>query len=131
MRLGEQSINRLPDNFQRNGFSFRKIRRNGLVCLYEGTYGEGVIYYLVFTVQEKPPKVFKNKHVPAYERMPGSEYFGRSAWIIKNLDAATIKFDYLVARKQKALMEQGIVKWKQGKWLEHFALLKIWMDGQN
>jgi hypothetical protein len=96
----------LPDNFQRNGFSFRKIRRTGRVCLYQQIINEKVIFYLVFIVQVKPKKFFKNKHIPAYERMPSSESYGRSAWIIKHFDAATIKFDYLVERKQKEFLER-------------------------
>jgi hypothetical protein len=94
-------MRRLPDNYLRNGFSYRKIRRENLICLYEVSFGELLIYYFVFIVQERPSKVFKNKHIPAYERMPRAELYGRSGWILKNLDAATIKFDALMAREKR------------------------------
>lgn len=91
-------MKRLPDNFQRNGYYFRKIQRTGLVCLYEQTSGQ-VKYYLVFIVQIKPFKVFKNKQIPPYERLPGGESYGRFAWVVKDLKEAIAKFDSLMKRR--------------------------------
>lgn len=99
-------MRKLPDNFQRNCFSYRKIRRIGLVCLFEATNVEGLIYYFVFKVEERPSKMFKKKYIPAYERMPRAELYGRSGWILMNLDLAKIKFDSLVKRKQIEALER-------------------------
>ena len=98
-------MRRLPDNFQRNGFSFRKIRRIGRVCLYEQNY-EQVRYYLVFVVQIKPSKVFKDKQIPDYERLPSGESYGHSAWVGMDLKAAVLKFDSLVVGEQKVALVQ-------------------------
>jgi hypothetical protein len=101
MYLMDISIRQLPDKFRKNGFSFQKIRRVELICLYEAIYGSGLIYYFVFRVQVKPSKVFKDKQILPYERMPNGESFGMSAWVIKTLDAAMNKFDSLVEKKHK------------------------------
>lgn len=103
-------MRRLPDNFQRNGFSFRKIRREDLWCLYEGTYCEGLVCYFVFKIQVKPKKNFKNKWIPAYEKLPHGEAYGRSGWVLKDLGSAVMKFNYLMKRNQNVALVRRIHK---------------------
>ena len=75
-----QNLEPLPDRFNRNGFSFIKIKENDNSFIYE-VWGYGKkIFFDVFKKVIKPETVIRGKVLPAKIKYPSKEDFGKWAW---------------------------------------------------
>jgi hypothetical protein len=78
----------LPDILRKNGFTYRKVHREGDVAIYEQGYCENLKYYEVFQVKIRPAREFKGVIREEHEAFPSNEQFGKTAWSYRNLEDA-------------------------------------------
>lgn len=85
----------LPLNKQYNGYNYTQVVRNGKAAIYEQTVGANCQYYEVFAIKNLPEKVIKDTIIPEREQWPKDEDFGYTAWTMRSVDKALIKFGIL------------------------------------
>lgn len=88
----------LPETFALDGFTFRLLKREGMVALFEkkAPWTERR-FYEVILVQTHAETQFPNGITsPARESMPASEQWGKAGWSYSSLEAAQGRFDALL-----------------------------------
>lgn len=94
-RCMQANIKTLPSKLRKNGFDYTLILRGERTCIYEQRVTKGISYYEVFLLKLKPEKKVLEKIIPAGERFPHNEAFGKWAWSFRSYYDALRKYDEL------------------------------------
>ena len=89
----------LPVEFDRKGWHFKQLKREGMIAIYLRTKpGEHTLIesYEVIEIITEPDKFRFGKSIPVHERYPGDEEWGKYGWTYRSLSGAQSKFKRLV-----------------------------------
>jgi hypothetical protein len=86
--------------FDRHGFRHVLLERTGNVCLVaRHNLQSGSVHYEVVVLQHWPPRTLPTGRViPARERYPSTDAWGRSGWTFTKLEEARAKCAALATR---------------------------------
>jgi hypothetical protein len=76
--------------FNKNGFHYSQVFRNGMIAIYKQT-GFGGEWYEVIIIQENKEREINGVKIAAGESMPGNESWGQKGWTYDNLTDALSK----------------------------------------
>jgi len=93
-------MKRLAEQFETLGFTFKQLKREGRVALFE-RYKIAKPHYEVIVIQESPELELWGRITPAHERMPGAETWGTHGFTYLNLEEAEEKFNQLVEKEKQ------------------------------
>lgn len=96
-----EQIQRLPEQFSKNGLPYKMIQRNEVVAMFGvgGIYYPDKFHYEVVRIFQVPEKVLFGKTMPAHEAIPGNEQFGREgSKCITDRNQAEAYFDDLTEK---------------------------------
>lgn len=93
----------LGTTYRKNTFHYEQITRDGDVAIFKQRLREGVgcLAYEVIIVQQDPEREIAGVVIPAHERAPGNEDFGKKGWSYPSLERARAKMRELVAAAEK------------------------------
>ena len=106
----------LPTVIHRNRFRYTQVSKSDAAFLYaQWGYGK-IIAYEVFRRRRRKARVIKGKFLPANERFPNNEAFGKWAWSCWTLEDAQEKFHALSSKPNKAEFKKtspldSIINW--------------------
>lgn len=88
-----------PITFNKNGFHYEQILRNGQIAIYKQRLrpGAGCLAFEVIKIRQKEESMMFGKPIEAHEIGPSNEEFGRWGWSFNSLERAKAKFHALVA----------------------------------
>lgn len=89
----------LPPTLGKNGFTYTKVLEGSRSYIYEQRGPENREGYEVFLKKVRPERQIFNKTLPAGERFPHNEAFGKWAWSFYSLTKATAKFIEIETKK--------------------------------
>ncbi len=85
--MGEYLI--LQDTYNKNGYAFKKIKREGDVAIYEQSHQESPLNrYEVFEIRRQEATEFNGVKYEAKERCPSNEEWGVNAYTCFDLGRA-------------------------------------------
>jgi hypothetical protein len=92
----------LGDTYKKNGFTYELVTREGDIAIFQQRLrpGVGCLAYEVIIVQKDPDRTIAGAFIPAHERAPGNEEFGRKGWSMPTLQRARAKMAELVAAQE-------------------------------
>ena len=101
----------LPTTYNKNGFTFNQVNREGDVAIYEQIMPETGkrIAYEVFEVLKKPPVTINGIDIPERETCPGNEQWGNHGFTVYDLTSAKEK-QAQIAKKIVNRQESKTVK---------------------
>ena len=87
-------IRKLPMEYPLYGNKFKQIKKTDKAVIYAAEEGDSTIYE-VFCVKVAKATVIKmnNSTIPARERIPGNEDFGKWAWTTRSEERANAIFE--------------------------------------
>lgn len=90
----------LPETFALDGFTFRLLKREGKVALFEkmAPWSDRKFYEVVIVQTHEPTTFPTGQTYPARESMPHSEQWGQAGWSYSDLAMAEQKVEDLVKR---------------------------------
>ena len=82
------------------GFSFKLLKREDNVAIYQKDIGDGVMYYEVVIVKHHNGLTFGDTHRPPSEFYPGDNQFGETGWCYRGfqIEEAEKKFQELLTQ---------------------------------
>lgn len=93
----------LPKQWEKSGFRFTEIRREGMIAIYhkvavEGTYHPKTVDsgFEVGIIKNSEAYEMAGNPIPAKENWPSSEQWGTMGWTYSNLYAAECKYNSLL-----------------------------------
>jgi hypothetical protein len=88
----------LGNTYRKNGFHYELVKRRGDIALFRQCYapGDGGFAYEVIIVQKDPERVIADVTIPAHERAPGNEEFGKKGWAYVSRERAEAKMTELM-----------------------------------
>lgn len=87
-------MKQLEKEFTFNGFTFRQVRRKGMLAIYE-QHKHGRIAWEVIRIQSHDGRTFGEKWYPASEFYPSANTWGRLGWTCKSSEEAHQRFESL------------------------------------
>lgn len=89
-----EEIRKLPMEYPLYGNKFKQIKKTDKAVMYAAKEGESTIFE-VFVLKIAKATVIKmnNSTIPARERIPGNEDFGKWAWTTRDEERANLIFD--------------------------------------
>ena len=94
-------MKKLEKEFNRRGFKFTKVYREGCLAIYERV-GKGCKYWETIQIKQVPDQEKFGKVIEAHEGYPGDEEFGYIAYCCMSYDAAMKRIKELRKRKELA-----------------------------
>lgn len=97
-------IKKIPEQFNKNGYSYRLVTRAETLALYEQFSDQGTVGYEVHKVRLKTGRTCKYKGLggqvklvqrPTQEILAGNEDFGRYGWSYQTKENAINKYNEL------------------------------------
>ena len=94
----------LGTTYRKNTFHYEQITRDGDIAIFKQRLREGVgcLAYEVIVIRKDPEREIAGVVIPAHERAPGNEEWGRFGWTFPTLERARAKMKELVAAVEKA-----------------------------
>lgn len=101
----------LPTTYNKNGFTFNQVDREGDVAIYEQIMPElsKRVAYEVFEVLKKPAATINGVDIPERESCPGNEQWGNYGFTVYDLSKAKQK-QAEIAEKIRNRQESKTVK---------------------
>lgn len=83
----------LGTTYRKNTYHYEQVIRDGDLAIFKQRLrpGEGCLAFEVIRVRQDPDRMIAGTLVPAHERAPGNEEFGRFGWSFSTLEAAKAK----------------------------------------
>jgi len=82
----------IEKNIRKNGFDYRLVERTQTKAIYEQTDGADVVAYEVFIVHTAIAPAGWPNAGEEFERFPGNEDFGKTAWSCSSLCKAKHRY---------------------------------------
>ena len=96
----------LPVEYEKSGFRYSLIKREGMIAIYHKTAFKGTYHPCNFDAGFEVGKISQNESyeiagnkIEAKEGWPSAELFGQTAFAYSNLYAAQCKFNELIGKK--------------------------------
>lgn len=88
----------LGTTFKKNSFFYEQVERVGDVAIFKQRLrpGVGCLAFEVIKITHEPDRVMHGTLIPAHERAPGNEEFGRKGWSYPTLESAQKKMAQLL-----------------------------------
>jgi len=84
---------KLEDQVRKNGFDYTLKRRGKHHVIYEQKFKGTIVGYELFKIKIKPARKVGGVWLPAKERFPHDEAFGKWAWSFYTWERAINKFN--------------------------------------
>jgi hypothetical protein len=87
----------LPESLNKNGFCYILLQRGKNKAIYTQHYKNVLLSHEVFIIRTRGTRFspLLNKTLEPSERFPSNDDFGKTAWSIRNYDAAIKKYQEL------------------------------------
>lgn len=89
--------------YKKNTFYFEQVERQGQIAIFKQRLrpGVGCLAFEVIRIREEPERIIQGVTIPAHERAPGNEEWGRHGWTYPTIDDARAKMRALVAEAKE------------------------------
>lgn len=93
----------LGTTYRKNTFHYEQIVREGNIAIFKQRLrpGEGCLAYEVIHVRQDPEREIAGVIIPAHERAPGNEDWGKFGFTLPTLESARAKMKEMLEAEKK------------------------------
>lgn len=97
-----EDTKRLPPEFRSGDFTFRQLKREGAIVLFEKSKpSHSRKTFEIVVIQEHPERILFGKSYSPKEALPRSESWGQLGWTFTDLSGAESRFALLSEHRKK------------------------------